>query len=72
MNRKLGKVVIASVATVVALFCVVQFAIFPLINNAYYNPLDGRVNVSGIKEWGQMSIDMSVFDDVMASMFSKE
>jgi hypothetical protein len=56
--------VVASVAIVIAIFCFVQFAVFPFINSRYYNPLDGRVNVIGINEWGQMSIDMSVFSEL--------
>lgn len=64
INRKFSGVVIVSVAVIIAIFCAVQFVVFPLINNSYYNPLDGRVNVIGIKEWGQMSIDMSVFGEL--------
>ncbi len=64
MNRKFRNVVITSVAAVVALFCIVQFAVFPIINNSYYNPLEGRHNVIGVTEWGQMSIDMSVFSEL--------
>jgi hypothetical protein len=64
INRKFSGVVVASVAIVVAIFCFVQFAVFPFINSRYYNPLDGRVNVVGNKECGQMSIDMSVFSEL--------
>jgi hypothetical protein len=63
MNRKLGGVVTASVSIVIAIVCVVQFAVFPIINSSYYNPLDGRQYTAGT-EWGQMSIDMSVFSEL--------
>jgi hypothetical protein len=62
MNRKLRNVVIISVAIVVALFCGVEYVVFPQINNSYYNPLEGR-NYSHA-EWGQMAIDMSVFSEL--------
>jgi hypothetical protein len=64
INRKFSGAVIASVAAVIVIFCAVQFAVFPLINNSYYNPLDGRVNVIGVEERGQMSIDMSGFSEL--------
>ena len=64
INRKFSGVVLISVSVVIAIFCIIQFAIFPFINSRYYNPLDGRTNIIGIKEWGQMSIDMSVFSEL--------
>ena len=64
INRKLAGAVAISVATVMVILCVVQLMVLPFINSRYYNPLDGRVNVVGGKETGQMSIDMSVFSEL--------
>ena len=64
ISRRFRNAVIASVAIVLAIVCLVQFAVFPFINSRYYNPLDGRVNFVGVNEWGQMSIDMSVFSEL--------
>ena len=64
MNRKLTAIVTISVAIVATIFCIIQFVVFPFINSLYYNPLDGRRNSIGVSEWGQMSIDMSVFSEL--------
>ena len=64
MNRKVSAIITISVGIVAAIFCIVQFAVFPLINSLYYNPLDGRRTSIGVSEWGQMSIDMSVFSEL--------
>ena len=61
INRKFAGMVLASVSAVIAIFCVIQFIVFPFINSRYYDPTAGRGYFAGVGGLGQMTVDMSVF-----------
>jgi hypothetical protein len=64
VNRKLRGAIALAALAFIAIACAALVIVFPIVNSTFYNPLKGAKNEIGGKNWGQMSIDMSVFSEL--------